>query len=38
MLVNATDMLNKAREGKYAVGHFNINLSGLSLFFLLHRR
>ena len=25
MLVNATDMLNKARDGKYAVGHFNIN-------------
>ena len=25
MLVNATDMLNKARECKYAVGHFNIN-------------
>ena len=25
MLVNATDMLNKAREGKYAVGQFNIN-------------
>lgn len=25
MLVNATDMLNKAHEGKYAVGHFNIN-------------
>ena len=25
MLVNATDMLNKAREGKYGVGHFNIN-------------
>ena len=25
MLVNATDMLNKACEGKYAVGHFNIN-------------
>lgn len=25
MLVNATDMLSKAREGKYAVGHFNIN-------------
>lgn len=25
MLVNAADMLNKAREGKYAVGHFNIN-------------
>lgn len=25
MLVNATDMLNKARERKYAVGHFNIN-------------
>ena len=25
MLINATDMLNKAREGKYAVGHFNIN-------------
>ena len=25
MLANATDMLNKAREGKYAVGHFNIN-------------
>ena len=25
MLVNATDMLNKALEGKYAVGHFNIN-------------
>ena len=25
MFVNATDMLNKAREGKYAVGHFNIN-------------
>ena len=21
----STDMLNKAREGKYAVGHFNIN-------------
>lgn len=25
MLVNAKDMLAKAREGKYAVGHFNIN-------------
>lgn len=25
MLVTAKDMLNKAREGKYAVGHFNIN-------------
>ncbi len=25
MLVSATDMLNKAREGKYAVGQFNIN-------------
>lgn len=25
MLVSAKEMLNKAREGKYAVGHFNIN-------------
>ena len=25
MLVSAKDMLNKAREGKYAVGQFNIN-------------
>ena len=25
MLVTAKDMLDKAREGKYAVGHFNIN-------------
>jgi len=25
MIVSAKDMLNKAREGKYAVGHFNIN-------------
>ena len=25
MLVSAKDMLQKAREGKYAVGHFNIN-------------
>ncbi|MCI9229048.1 MAG: class II fructose-1,6-bisphosphate aldolase [Dorea sp.] len=25
MLVNAKEMLEKAREGKYAVGHFNIN-------------
>ena len=25
MLVSARDMLQKAREGKYAVGHFNIN-------------
>lgn len=25
MLVSASDMLKKAREGKYAVGHFNIN-------------
>ena len=25
MLVNATEMLNKARAGHYAVGHFNIN-------------
>lgn len=25
MLVSAKDMLNKARDGKYAVGHFNIN-------------
>ena len=25
MLVNASDFLNQAREGKYAVGHFNIN-------------
>lgn len=25
MLVTAKDMLQKAREGKYAVGHFNIN-------------
>ncbi|MGL4912748.1 MAG: class II fructose-1,6-bisphosphate aldolase [Romboutsia sp.] len=25
MLVSATEMLNKAREGKYAVGQFNIN-------------
>ncbi len=24
-LVNAKEMLNKAREGKYAVGQFNIN-------------
>ena len=25
MLVSAKDMLNKARDGKYAVGQFNIN-------------
>ena len=25
MLVNATEMLKKARAGHYAVGHFNIN-------------
>jgi len=25
MLVSAKEMLNKARDGKYAVGHFNIN-------------
>ena len=25
MLVSATEMLKKAREGKYAVGQFNIN-------------
>lgn len=25
MLVNATEMLRKAKEGHYAVGHFNIN-------------
>ena len=25
MLVSATQMLKKAREGHYAVGHFNIN-------------
>lgn len=25
MLVNAKEMLDKARDGKYAVGHFNIN-------------
>ena len=25
MLVSATEMLNKAKEGHYAVGHFNIN-------------
>lgn len=25
MLVNATEMLKKARDGHYAVGHFNIN-------------
>lgn len=25
MLVNAKEMLEKARDGKYAVGHFNIN-------------
>ena len=25
MLTSATEMLNKARAGKYAVGHFNIN-------------
>ena len=25
MLVNAKDMLQKARDGKYAVGQFNIN-------------
>lgn len=25
MIVNAKEMLNKAREGKYAVAHFNIN-------------
>ena len=25
MLVSAKDMLEKAREGKYAVGQFNIN-------------
>ena len=25
MLVSAKDMMNKARDGKYAVGQFNIN-------------
>ena len=25
MLVSATEMLQKARDGHYAVGHFNIN-------------
>ena len=25
MLVNAADMLKKAKAGHYAVGHFNIN-------------
>ena len=25
MLVSATEMLRKARDGKYAVGQFNIN-------------
>ena len=25
MLVNMTEMLNKAKDGKYAVGQFNIN-------------
>ena len=25
MLVTAKEMLAKARDGKYAVGHFNIN-------------
>ena len=25
MLVSATEMLNKARDGHYAVGQFNIN-------------
>ena len=25
MLVSAKEMLNKARDGKYAVGQFNIN-------------
>ena len=25
MLVSAKEMLDKAREGKYAVGQFNIN-------------
>ena len=25
MLVNMVEMLNKAKEGKYAVGQFNIN-------------
>ena len=25
MLVTAKDMLDKAKEGRYAVGHFNIN-------------
>ena len=25
MLVTAKEMLEKARDGKYAVGHFNIN-------------
>ena len=25
MLVNATEMLQKARDGHYAVGQFNIN-------------
>ena len=31
MLVSAKEMLNKAREGKYAVGQFNINNLELSL-------
>ena len=31
MLVNATNMLLKARDGHYAVGQFNINNLELSL-------
>ena len=38
MLVSAKEMLDKAREGKYAVGQFNINnLEWTRLFFLLLR-
>ena len=39
MLVNATNMLLKARDGHYAVGQFNINnRNGPRAFCSLHRR
>ena len=36
-LVNATEMLKKAKAGHYAVGQFNINNLGQRLSCLQHR-
>ena len=37
MLVTATEMLNKAKAGHYAVGHFNINNLEWTKAILKHR-